>query len=166
MAKRVDSNELFKELITKQLKNVPQNKKLQYTDLKRVCKYINSSIFDENQCSLWNGYITNANNTCKGTYVNFYFRKNKAALHRLLYANFVGELEKDEYLKFSCENKGKCCNITHLKKFTYQKKEDQEKKKIKREEQKAEKNESSVKMMLKNAVTKEERKNLLLVSFD
>lgn len=126
MKKSIDGNELLKELIMKQLKNVSQDKKLQYTDLKRICKYINSSIFDENKCCYWNGYVTNANNSNKGTYVNFYFRKKKAALHRLLYCNFIGDLSDDEYLKFSCENKGNCCNIKHLRKFKYQKKDDNE----------------------------------------
>lgn len=125
--KNIDGNELLTELILKQLKNVSQDKKLQYNDLKRICKYVTSSIFDENKCCFWSGYVTNANNTSnKGTYVNFYFRKKKAALHRLLYYNFVGELSEDEYLKFSCENKGKCCNIKHLKKFKYQKKDEPE----------------------------------------
>ena len=121
--KATDSNELLRELIMKQLKNIPQDKKLQYTDLKRICKYIDSSIFNENSCSIWSGYITNVNNSSKGTYVNFYFRKKKAALHRLLYINFIDNLTDDEYLKFNCENKGKCCNIHHLKKFKYQKKD-------------------------------------------
>ncbi len=118
----VDSNELFKELISKQIKTVPINKKLHYADMKRICKYISGSIFDENKCCIWNGYVTNSNNNNKGTYINFYFKKRKAALHRLLFSNFVGELEPDEYLKFNCENKGNCCNITHLKKFKYNKK--------------------------------------------
>lgn len=116
--KSIDNNELFRELISKQLKDVPSAKKLQYTDLKRICKYINSSLFDNNKCCIWHGYVTNGNNN-KGTYVNFYFRKKKAALHRLLYANFIGELHDNEYLKFNCEHRGKCCNINHLKKFKY-----------------------------------------------
>jgi hypothetical protein len=61
------------------------------------------------------------NNLNKGRYVNFYFRRKKVALHRLLYVNFIGNLNDDEYLKFSCDNKGICCNIHHLKKFKYQK---------------------------------------------
>lgn len=116
----VDKNELLRELISKQLKNVQCNKKLQYTDLKRICKYINRSIFDENKCCVWNGYITNENNTHKGTYINFFYKKKKIALHRLLYINFVDNLCSNEYLKFSCDNKGKCCNLHHLKKFKYQ----------------------------------------------
>jgi hypothetical protein len=121
--KSVNNSDLLKELMFRQLKNIPVEKKLQYQDLKRICKYINLSIFDEKNCCEWNGYITNANKSDKGTYVNFYFRKKKAALHRLLYINFIGELSDDEYLKFNCENKGVCCNIKHIKKFRYAKKE-------------------------------------------
>jgi hypothetical protein len=117
---KMKNNELIlRELMSKQIKNVQLTKKLQFSDLKRISKYIDSSIFDENNCSMWNGYITNINNITKGTYVNFYFRKKKVALHRLLYNNFLGDLSEDEYLKFSCENKGKCCNIHHMNKFKY-----------------------------------------------
>ena len=112
-------NELLNEMIQKQIKTTPNDKKFRYTDLKRLCKHLNSSVFDENQCSIWHGYITNINNTSKGIYINFYFSGKKVALHRLLYINFVGDLSEDEYLKFNCENKGKCCNIRHLKKFKY-----------------------------------------------
>ena len=116
------NSELLTELLQKQLKNVPIDKKLRYADLKRLCKYLNVSIFDENICSLWKGYVTNTKNISKGVYINFYFKGKKTSLHRLLYINFVDNLSVDEYLKFSCEHKGKCCNITHLKKFPYLKK--------------------------------------------
>lgn len=110
---------IFRELVDKQIKNIPTNKKLQLRDIKRISQRLTSSIFDENKCTLWSGYITNTNNTSKGMYVNFYFRKKKVALHRLLYSNFIGELHDDEYLKFNCENRGKCCNIHHMNKFKY-----------------------------------------------
>lgn len=115
----MDNNEILTELINKQLKNIDSKKKLQYSDLKRICKYIDNSIFDENKCCIWKGYITNSNNNNKGTYISFYFREKKIILHRLLYSNFVEQLNSDEYLKFNCENIGKCCNIKHLKKFKY-----------------------------------------------
>lgn len=111
---------LFAELLNNQLKLVPLNFRLQYDDIKRISKYINSSIFNENTCCIWSGYITNSKSENKGTYINFYFRKKKVALHRLLYVNYIGVLNKDEYLKFTCENKGKCCNIYHMNKFKYQ----------------------------------------------
>lgn len=108
---------LLNELMTKQLKNVPASKRLRYKDLTRIAKHIDSSIFAKVKCSIWNGYITNMNNSKKGIYINFYFKQKKVALHRLLYYNFVGNIEENEYLKFSCESKGKCCNINHLIKY-------------------------------------------------
>jgi hypothetical protein len=114
-------NEIFKELLVRQFKNVCSSKKLQFNDIKRISKFLGDTIFDENKCSLWNGYITNEKNQSKGTYINFYFNKKKIALHRLLYINYIGEITNDEYIKFSCDNKGKCCTIAHMKKYTYYK---------------------------------------------
>ncbi|AEQ32595.1 hypothetical protein [Acanthamoeba polyphaga mimivirus] len=116
-----NSNEIFKELIKRQLPDVPSQWRLNINDIKRICKYIDTSIFDKNNCCLWNGYITNINNSNKGTYVNFYFRNKKVALHRLLYSNFVAPLNSSEYLKFNCDNKGICCNINHYEKYKYSK---------------------------------------------
>ena len=116
-----NSNEIFKELIKKQLSDVPSQWKLNINDMKRICKYIDTSIFDNKNCCIWKGYITNMNNSNKGTYVNFYFRNKKVALHRLLYSNFVAPLDSSEYLKFNCDNKGICCNINHYEKYKYSK---------------------------------------------
>ena len=74
-----------------------------------------------NNCCIWNGYITNEKNQSKGTYINFYFNKKKIALHRLLYINYVDDVNSNEYIKFSCINKGKCCNVNHMKKYIYNK---------------------------------------------
>ena len=112
------TDEILSELAKNQRRDVSTSKKLQYTDLKRIAKNLGTSIFDEN-CSIWKGYITNAKNISKGVYINFYFRGKKYALHRLLYNNFVGDLNDDEYIKFSCVNKGKCCNVNHLVKYKY-----------------------------------------------
>ncbi|VVU94703.1 hypothetical protein CPAV1605_428 [seawater metagenome] len=117
----INNNQLLKELLQKQRKDVPDDKKLYLHDIKRICKNINTSIFSDDGCCIWNGYITNLNKANKGTYINFYFRQKKVALHRLLFLNYVDGLSSDEYLKFSCENKGICCNVNHLKKFKYNK---------------------------------------------
>jgi hypothetical protein len=117
----LEKKKYLKELVTNQLKTVPPNRRLIYKDLARITKYIDSSIFDD-ECCIWDGYITNAKNAKKGTYINFFFRNKKVALHRLLYENFVGTLSDDYYLKFSCENeenKGKCCNVNHMLKYKY-----------------------------------------------
>jgi hypothetical protein len=68
-----NKNNFFKELLTKQLKNICASKKLLFSDIKRISKFLSDTIFDENKCSLWNGYITNEKNQSKGTYINFYF---------------------------------------------------------------------------------------------
>ena len=44
------TSEFLSELLIKQLKSVPNDKKLKYNDLKRLCKYLDSNIFDENKC--------------------------------------------------------------------------------------------------------------------
>ena len=105
------------ELIKNQKKNIPNDKKLLYNDLKRISKYLNNTIFGE-ECSLWNGYITVVKNEEKNSYINFYFSGKKYALHRLLYINYIDELSDSEYIKFKCVNKGKCCNINHFYKIT------------------------------------------------
>ena len=111
------NDKVLSELVSKQLKKVDNNKKFDYQDIKRLSKYVPDSIFQTDKCVLWTGYITNKDNFEKGVYINFYFRNKKYALHRLLYLNFIGNLYDDEYLRFTCENKGCCCNINHLSKI-------------------------------------------------
>ena len=112
------NDKVLSELLSRQLKKVDTTKKFEYSDIKRISKYLDKSIFN-NECVIWKGYITNNNNQSKGVYINFYFRKKKYALHRLLYSNYIGTLFDDEYLKFTCPNRGMCCNINHLTKFKY-----------------------------------------------
>ena len=104
----------------RQLEDIPQTQKLRGSDIQRIVQHTPTSIFDLEECSIWSGYITNLNNKKKGTYINFYFKdKKKVALHRLLYANFVGELNDADYIKYSCQNKGQCCNVNHMVRFKY-----------------------------------------------
>lgn len=115
----ITKKKMLTDLINRQRKTIPIDRKLQYRDMCRIVKYVNSSIFDEEKCCIWTGYVTNLRNAMKGTYINFYFRDKKVALHRLLYDNYVEEMHEDDYLKFSCDNKGMCCNINHLVKYKY-----------------------------------------------
>ena len=133
---QMSENDIINEMVHRQLKNIPLDKKLLHDDLQRIGKFLTVSIFDENNCSLWNGYITNENNKSKGSYINFYFNKKKIPLHRILYINFVEEIEPTQYIRYVCQNKGKCCNINHLQKYTYKKQNHlklEEKKKIEEE---------------------------------
>jgi len=109
----------FTEMINKQLKNISTENRLHLSDIKRISQRTNTSLFDPVECSLWNGYITNTSNPNKGIYINFYFRNKKVALHRLLYANFVESLGSHEYIRFTCKNQGKCCNVNHMEKHKF-----------------------------------------------
>ena len=141
-----NSNQILIELIKKQRPNVDEDKKLFLQDFQRICKNIDKSIFGDKCCN-WNGYITNLNVKNKGTYVNFYFKGKKVALHRILFINYVDNLNNNEYVKYSCKNKGICCNINHLKKFSYNKKKNEENNiEIKKEEKKIETNNSNTKI--------------------
>ena len=114
----ISKNKLLVELINNQRNDVDLVRKLDIKDLHRICKYLNSSIFNKSdKCCLWGGYVTNITSS-NTKYINFFFKKKKYALHRLLYENFIDQIDKSEYLRFSCENKGVCCNLNHIKKIT------------------------------------------------
>jgi hypothetical protein len=101
------------KLINLQRMNCPLDKLLSEKDLRRIINRTGGIINTSNECILWNGYITHN----KINYINFYFNGKKCALHRLLYINFKGRLNDNDYLEFICSNKlnkGKCCNIEHI----------------------------------------------------
>ena len=104
---------MFTELCLKQRKTNNDKYHLELNDLTRFLKYIDTSIFGSDECVLWNGYLTKCNNN-KSCYVNFYLKKRKLALHRILYINFIDDLDDKQYLKYSCDNPGRCCNIKHF----------------------------------------------------
>ena len=147
----MDNSVLLKQLINKQIKTISSNKKLSYSDLKRIVKYIDTSIFNDDNCCMWKGYVTNSkpDKNHKGAYVNFYFKRKKVALHRLLYGNFKEDIDDSDYLKYTCDNKGSCCNINHMVKFAYSTKNDstqiQDKKHSNKEESKGENTKNSKK---------------------
>ena len=110
----LSKNQILIQMLQLQRKGLPNNMRLDMDDIKRIVYNINNSPFTETECCLWNGYVTDNNEKCK--YINFYFKHHKIALHRLLYINFVEDLETNNYLKFTCKNKGICCNIKHIEK--------------------------------------------------
>lgn len=104
---------LLAELCVKQRKHKCEKYQMKINDLTRFLKHINSSIFNTNECVLWTGSLTKCNSG-KSHYVNYYLNKRKLALHRILYINFVDDLENKHYLKYTCDNPGICCNIKHF----------------------------------------------------
>ena len=153
---------LFEELIKKQRKNCKESKKLTLQDIRRITKNLRTSIFDVSCCSLWEGYITNKNKESKTSYINFYFRHRKVALHRLLYENYVSDIEENQYIKYNCSNKGVCCNINHM--YTIEKEEPKNDKKEKTSKDKS-KSSKKQKELSEIKPKKKERKRLV-VDFD
>lgn len=151
-------SKLFEELIKKQRKTCKENKKLTLQDIRRIAKNLKSSIFDASCCSMWDGYITNKNKESKSSYINFYFRHRKVALHRLLYENYVSDIEENQYIKYNCSNKGICCNINHM--YTLVPEES------KKESKKASKVKNKKKSKKKDTQKIKKEKTKLIVDFD
>jgi hypothetical protein len=125
---KISKNKILVELINNQIDDIDNKKKLDVRSLQRISRNIDNSIFGD-KCVIWQGYITYIEST-NVHYVNFFFDGKKHALHRLLYLNFIGDVKANEYLKYSCNNKGKCCNINHIYKINSKKTLDFEKNKI------------------------------------
>ena len=142
---KISKNKILVELINNQIDNIDNKKKLDIKSLQRISRNIDDSIFGD-KCVIWQGYITYIEST-NVHYVNFFFDGKKHALHRLLYLNFIGDVKANEYLKYSCENKGKCCNINHIYKINSKKTLDFEKNKI---EDNNQNNENLIKKTLKD----------------
>ena len=107
------SNIILYDLIINQRNIINNNMRLSYNDLKRISKYLITTIFNNNDCCIWNGYLSTIKNN-KHNYINFFFNKKKYSLQRLLYINYIDDLNNNEYIKYNCDNKGSCCNINHI----------------------------------------------------
>lgn len=107
-----DKKHLMTELCVKQRKHNNKKYLLKNKDLQRFINNINDSIFNnDNKCVIWNGKTIKNK---KVEYVNFYLNKKKFALHRILYINFIDDINDNQYIKFNCNNSGKCCNLKHM----------------------------------------------------
>lgn len=107
----MDHSHRLGAMVQMQLADLPDSLRLREGDMLRILENTEGNIFDVSACSVWNGYVTHTRTNA--SYVNFWFRRRKVALQRLLYANFVGYLSDDTYLKCVCVNKGRCCTVSH-----------------------------------------------------
>jgi hypothetical protein len=114
-------NNILENLIKNQKDIIDSKSKLVLSDLKRLTNNLSQDIFGDT-CSLWNGPVLVANNK---EYISFFINGKKVSLNRILYKNYVGELEDKEYLKFSCINKGRCCTLNHFYKVNKKIKKDE-----------------------------------------
>jgi hypothetical protein len=105
---------ILAHLLIIQREEINENYKLDIYLIVKVIKLLGSTLLENlvkhNRLECWlykNKYKTNN--------INFYIKGKKIALHRILYINFIDELDKNIYLKHSCNNNN-CYNIYHLEK--------------------------------------------------
>ena len=79
-------------------------------------------------------------------------------MHRLLYENYVSDIEENQYIKYNCSNKGICCNINHM--YTLVPEES------KKESKKASKVQNKKKSKKKDTQKIKKEKTKLIVDFD
>lgn len=82
--------------------------KMSFDDVKRIDKYIGADIFDEDKCIEYKGEI-------KKNYTTISYNRKKVSVQRLLFHNYVDDIEKRDVIEYLCELKGKCVNINHFK---------------------------------------------------
>lgn len=107
---------IYEELCELQCQDCEDRFKFQKKHLKRLTKYIDSSIVGD-ECCMWTGYICNTKKN-RIPHINFNINNKKYNLHRLIGYNFLG-MKSNQYIKYTCENKGRCLNINHYQLFDY-----------------------------------------------
>ena len=106
-----DKNKIYEKLIKNQLNNIDNKDKFNLHDLKRIADNLLTDIFSD-ECSIWRGPIINNSNN--KSYISFFHNGKKISIHRILYKNYINNLEDNEYLKYTCKNQGICCCINHF----------------------------------------------------
>jgi hypothetical protein len=112
-----DSKKIWlQELIDNQLTNVRQSKRLYFIDLQNIINNVESSLFNENKCCIWNGKMSSMFYPYNNAYMKIIYKNRKHSLQRLLYENYVGEILHNTYIKYTCNNNKikNCCNIKHM----------------------------------------------------
>ena len=82
---------------------------MSFRDLKRFDKYIGGDIFGT-ECCIWKGETVKK-------YISISYKSKKISVIKLLYCNFINDLEEGDYLRNTCENKGFCCCLDHFQKM-------------------------------------------------
>lgn len=111
----MNKEEIINLLYKNQLENVNIEHRLFYKDIIRIASKINTDPFSPTECCIWNGAISYSYHNSK--YINFWLKKKKQPLHRILYNNYKGNLPSNKYIRYLCpdsNSKGICCNINHI----------------------------------------------------
>lgn len=101
------------DLLRNQRKNIKISGnygKMSFYDIKRFDKYTGGNVFGDD-CVKYYGDLKDYKTSI------FSYRGKKVSLYRLLYHNFIGDINRRDKLCLECPNKPLCCNINHIKKY-------------------------------------------------
>lgn len=113
----LNEKKILAQLLIYQRSDVEKEYKLTLNLIIKVIKILGEktlgNLLDNNNKNCWINMdsVDNKKISC----INFYINNKKIALHRLMYINFTDSLDKNSYLKHTCNNKN-CYNIYHLEK--------------------------------------------------
>lgn len=105
-----ERQKLFLNLLKRQRKDIRtigNYGRLKFDDIKRVEKVIRKNIFDNDNCCLFIGCYKNG-------YSLISFRGINVSLQKLLYHNYIGDIDRWRWIKYKCDNIRTCCNLNHL----------------------------------------------------
>jgi hypothetical protein len=92
----------------KNITDVGNYGKLDFQDIKRLDMYIKGNIFSSKECCLYTGEI-------KKKYSTISYKGKKVSVLRLLYHNYIKDVQADDTLEYLCDKTGVCCNLRHFK---------------------------------------------------
>lgn len=92
----------------KKISEIGNYGRLDFEDIKRLDKYIKGNIFVSNECCLYTGEV-------KKKYSTISYQGKKVSVLRLLYHNYIDDVEEKDTLEYLCDNPGVCCNLKHFK---------------------------------------------------
>lgn len=104
-------NKLMIKLCKFQRKGLSNEIKLNPKDHMRIIKFITDYKLFSNKCILWSGYKYKRFKYC----ITFYLNGKKRNIVRILFINYIDNLNNDEILRNTC-NTERCVNPFHYKK--------------------------------------------------
>lgn len=82
--------------------------RITFKQLRRIDLNLRGNIFGTD-CVLW------ANEADKHKkYIGITFNGKKVSLLRLLYLNYIDDIDQKDFIYYLCENRGKCCCLNHF----------------------------------------------------
>lgn len=80
--------------------------KMTFDDIKRIERHLRGDIFSD-VCCFYMGEI-------KKNYATISYKNYKVSVQKLLYINYINDLNESDKLILKCENNGICCSLKHI----------------------------------------------------